>query len=79
MPSTAEWIETALSGESVWDIGQITGETARALNNLVKQGRLEKSRLRWCGISAPKTVWHLPSMDVLTGAELYAHYETATA
>lgn len=79
MVSTQEWIETALGGESVWNIGQIDDATARALNKLVKQGRLAKSRLSWCGISALRTVWHLPNMEPLTGAELYAHDEGIVA
>lgn len=72
---TQDWIDTALSGEGVWSIGQISDDTERALNRLVKKGTLAKSRLSWCGISPLKTVWHLPEQKILTGAELYAHDE----
>lgn len=73
MAMTAQdWTDTALDGEPVWSIGQIDDATARALNRLVKQGWLAKSRLRWCGISGLKTVWHLPGQRVDTGAYLYA-------
>ena len=59
--SKEEWIERVLSGEAVWNIGQIDDETARALNRLVKQGRAIKARGSFCGISQPKTIWCLPS------------------
>lgn len=72
---TQDWIDTALSGESVWSIGQLDATTIRALDKLVKSGELAKSRLSFCGISALKTVWHLPEQSVDTGAELYGHEE----
>lgn len=75
IPTTQEWIDGALAGDPVWSIGQITPVTARALDKLVKAGKLAKSRHSWCGISALKTVWHLPQQEVDTGAYLYAHEE----
>ena len=58
---TTLWIAAALGGSEVWNIGQLDRDTIRALDRFVKSGRLVKSRRSWANISAPKTVWHLPT------------------
>jgi len=58
--TTQDWINVALSGKPVWNIGQIDKPTARALDKMVQQGVLEKDRAHWMHISPLKTVWHLP-------------------
>lgn len=55
MPTTAQWIEQALTGE-VCNIGQIDRQTDAALNRLARAGRLTKERGLWAGLSL-KTVW----------------------
>lgn len=74
-PTTQEWIDGAMAGEPVWNIGQISPSTARSLDKLVKIGKLAKSRHSFCGISPLKTVWHLPQQEVDDGAYLYAREE----
>ncbi len=58
--TTVDWIDRALAGESVWNLGQINKATTRMLGKLAKQGVLVKSRAHWQFISPLKTVWHLP-------------------
>lgn len=41
-----------------FDIGQIPKSTLNKLNNLVKKGKLKKTRESWCGISPLKTVFY---------------------
>ena len=61
------WIARALSGVgSVWNIGQLDKPTERALDKLVRKGRLIKSRARWCNISPLKSVWYAPKYDFAT-------------
>ena len=54
-----DWVAHALAGNEVWNIGQLTRDTVRALDREVRAGRLEKTREAWQGL-AVKTVWHLP-------------------
>lgn len=80
-PTTAEWIEIALTGDDgVWQIGQIDKPTERALNKMVRQGKLCKARGRWMGISNPKTIWHRPGLgfNIIECVQLIeAHGEAA--
>ncbi len=61
--SKQDWIDRALGGAPVMDIGQLDKATVGALNALVRKGALAKSRQSFCGISALKTVWHLPMAE----------------
>ncbi len=62
--TTEYWINLALLGtESIWNIGQLEQATVRALDKLVRQGKLVKTRARFCNISSLKTVWFSPSYD----------------
>lgn len=80
-PTKDEWIAQALTGDDgVWQIGQIDDVTARALNKLVRQGRLCKARGRFMGISNPKTIWHRPGLgfNIIECVQLIeAHGEAA--
>lgn len=53
------WVERALSGHPVWNIGQLSKADVLALDRKVRAGLLVKRRAYWCGL-ALKTVWHLP-------------------
>jgi hypothetical protein len=61
-PTTEQWIEFALGGELVVDIGQIDKTTQRALNKLVREGKLARCRGFWCSllIGPLKTIWCAP-------------------
>ena len=60
MTEELKWIDWALDGKPVWNLGQIDTKTERGLNKLVKQGKLLKARAPWCFMSPLKTVWFLP-------------------
>ena len=62
IPTTAEWVDTALSGNLVVDIGQIDKATAAALNKLVREGKLARCRGYWSNllIGPAKTIWCAP-------------------
>ena len=64
-----DWIiPAALAGDVIVNIGQITSDTERALNKLVREGTLLKWRGKWFpvagasfGIGPDKTCWGLAS------------------
>jgi len=62
MGTTQEWIEAALSGELVVNIGQLDKQTVAALNKLVREGKLARCRGYWCSllIGPLKTIWAAP-------------------
>lgn len=62
-PSKQDWINRALAGDPIWQLGQIDRPTERALNRLVRQGELRKHRVRFMGISPLKTVWCKPGHE----------------
>ena len=87
-PTTAQWIEIALSGELVVDIGQIDKATARELNRLVKAGKLARCRGFWSSMlvgplktiwAAPHALWAAGQFDSIREAsdEFYAALEEA--
>lgn len=60
-----DWPAIALSGQRVVNIGQLSRDDVKALNALVRQGKLQRTREYWCymfgGYIGPmKTVWRLP-------------------
>lgn len=64
---TNRFIEEALAGEVVVNIGQVTDKEKRELDKLVKLGVLAKWRGHWhplpganFGLGPPKTCWGLP-------------------
>lgn len=54
-----DWLNVALSGSPVWDIGQLDKTTKRQLDRLVRDGKLSKSKLCWMNLGRPRSVWHL--------------------
>lgn len=59
--SPSDWTDRALSGETVWNIGQLCPSTVRALDRLARQGRLVKGKALWAGLRL-KTVWARPDV-----------------
>lgn len=57
-----QWCERALAGEPVWNIGQLGKPTIAALDRLVRQGKLRRTRAYWCQLRE-KTVWCLPDQS----------------
>lgn len=51
-----EFVNRALRGELVWNIGQLNRSTIAALNHLVGRGDLVKTRADWQSLCT-KTVW----------------------
>lgn len=56
--ATYEWLNRALDGDPVWDLGQLSTDDRAALNQAVRAGKLLKSRAHWLFISPLKTVWY---------------------
>lgn len=57
MPDQSVFIELALSGTPVWNIGQLTPATKRKLDALVKAGKLIKNQDYWMGLGHLRPVW----------------------
>jgi hypothetical protein len=63
MQPTTDWTARALTGDPVWNIGQIDRATVRALDKLAKAGLLVKDRGLWAGL-VEKTVWARSGAEV---------------
>lgn len=55
---TYEWLDRALNGDPVWDLGQLSKLDQGVLDQAVHAGQLLKARARWQFISPLKTVWY---------------------
>jgi len=56
--ATYEWLNRALDGTPVWDLGQLCADDRMVLNRAVRAGKLCKGRGRFCGIPRLKTIWY---------------------
>lgn len=57
----------ALSGRIIQDIGQVSPNAKRALDKLVRTGKLTRVRSSWMNISPWKMTWCLPCQVVNVG------------
>jgi len=55
---TYDWLNRALDGAPVWNLGQLSNLDRRVLDQAVRAGELLKARARWRFISPLKTVWY---------------------
>ena len=61
---TYAWLNRALDGTPVWDMGQLGKLDRRVLDQAARAGKLKKARVRWMFIAnAPKrAVWYRPDL-----------------
>ena len=56
--ATYDWLNRALDGDPVWNLGQLSEDDIRVLNQAVRAGKLLKDRVSWRAMSPIKTVWY---------------------
>ena len=52
------WLNHALDGNSVMQLGQVPDAYVKVLNQAVRAGKLKKGKGRFMGISPLKTIWY---------------------
>lgn len=57
--NSTEWLDRALAGTPVWDMGQLGDGVLRALNRAVRAGKISKARTKWMFLArgATRSVW----------------------